>query len=80
MAGAGLPAGAGVTAALRTITLQSETGREVLATLTSDDPPGLILSFGMFSIRLPAAEADRLWRWLQSWEEGVPFDPGRGGR
>jgi hypothetical protein len=30
-------------APLRTIALRSETGREVLATLTSDDPPGLIL-------------------------------------
>ncbi|MFZ4410992.1 MAG: hypothetical protein ACOYOH_26855 [Paracraurococcus sp.] len=61
---------------LRTIILHDVDGREVIATLSSDEPPQLILARGVTTLRLPARDADRLWRWQQGWDEGLDLDPG----
>jgi len=61
---------------LRTIILHDVDGREVIATLSSDHPPQLILARDVTTIRLPAGDADRLWRWQQGLDEGLDVDLG----
>jgi len=49
------------------VSLADAAGREVIATISSDKPPQLVLSLGVASVRLPASEAERLIAWWQAW-------------
>ena len=52
---------------LLSLPLADTKGRQVIVTISSDQPPELIIAMGMGQVRLPDTEADRLAAWWQAW-------------